>query len=376
MKDGAPRLPGVRRRRHLDDDQRRPGALRLPAGGGPAARGRGRDPRLPRARRLPAPAAQPDEVPDQGDGLGRRSARPSRRRWPQVRAEGGAAISPFDAEPPAEEPAPGVDAGAAPPSPADIAARVDGRDACTGPGIHAAAAGRAPCRAATYARWLRTNVRPQKQAGYVGGEVTVPLGDVSGAQLRVLGELASAYGDGTVRVTAEQDLVLPLGPARQTCPLSTAGSRPPASACPTPTRSPTSRAARAPSRASWPSRSRAASARRSSDTCARTPELIDLAPRSRHQDQRLPERLRPAPHRGPRLPGQRAQGRRQGGAAVLRDGRRRHRRRTARPSAAWRPRCRRGARRRRSSGWCGSTRRRASRASPPPAFFRSSRCRR
>jgi sulfite reductase (NADPH) hemoprotein beta-component len=38
--------------------------------------------------------------------------------------------------------------------------------------------------------------------------VTVPLGDLTSAQMRTVGELARAYGDGTVRVTADQDLVL------------------------------------------------------------------------------------------------------------------------------------------------------------------------
>ena len=35
----------------------------------------------------------------------------------------------------------------------------------------------------------------------------MPLGDLSGAQYRVIGELANAYSDGSVRVTAVQDLV-------------------------------------------------------------------------------------------------------------------------------------------------------------------------
>jgi len=37
--------------------------------------------------------------------------------------------------------------------------------------------------------------------------VTVPLGDLSGAQYRVIADLANAYGDGTVRVTAVQNVV-------------------------------------------------------------------------------------------------------------------------------------------------------------------------
>jgi sulfite reductase (NADPH) hemoprotein beta-component len=58
-----------------------------------------------------------------------------------------------------------------------------------------------------YARWRATNTQPQKQFGYVIATVTVPLGDLSSEQMRVVGELARAYGDGAVRVTAEQDLV-------------------------------------------------------------------------------------------------------------------------------------------------------------------------
>ena len=58
-----------------------------------------------------------------------------------------------------------------------------------------------------YARWRATNVRPQKQFGYVMAVATVPLGDLTSEQMRVLGELARAYGDGTVRVTPDQDLL-------------------------------------------------------------------------------------------------------------------------------------------------------------------------
>src|SRR5712671_6394807 len=58
-----------------------------------------------------------------------------------------------------------------------------------------------------YARWRATNVRTQKQFGFVTAAATVPLGDLTSEQMRVLGELARAYGDGTVRVTPDQDLV-------------------------------------------------------------------------------------------------------------------------------------------------------------------------
>jgi sulfite reductase beta subunit-like hemoprotein len=58
-----------------------------------------------------------------------------------------------------------------------------------------------------YARWRATNVRAQKQFGYVMAVASVPLGDLTSGQMRVIGELARAYGDGTIRVTADQDLL-------------------------------------------------------------------------------------------------------------------------------------------------------------------------
>jgi sulfite reductase (NADPH) hemoprotein beta-component len=69
-----------------------------------------------------------------------------------------------------------------------------------------------------YARWRTTNVRPQKQFGYVLATATAPLGDLTSEQMRVVAELARAYGDGTVRVTVDQDLVfrwVPVGEVRE-----------------------------------------------------------------------------------------------------------------------------------------------------------------
>jgi sulfite reductase (NADPH) hemoprotein beta-component len=68
-----------------------------------------------------------------------------------------------------------------------------------------------------YTRWRQTNVRPQKQFGFVTATVTVVLGDLTSEQMRVLGDLANAYGDGSVRVTVDQNLVLrwvPVGEVR------------------------------------------------------------------------------------------------------------------------------------------------------------------
>ncbi len=69
-----------------------------------------------------------------------------------------------------------------------------------------------------YARWRSTNVRPQKQFGFATVVATVPLGDLTSEQMRVLGDLGRAYSDGTVRVTMDQDLVfrwVPVGEVRE-----------------------------------------------------------------------------------------------------------------------------------------------------------------
>jgi len=92
------------------------------------------------------------------------------------------------------------------PSVGHIASRVlVGR--ITGPGITPAIVPVFHSGDEEYARWRATNVRAQKQFGYVMAVASVPLGDLSSEQMRVLGELARAYGDGAVRVTPDQDLV-------------------------------------------------------------------------------------------------------------------------------------------------------------------------
>jgi sulfite reductase beta subunit-like hemoprotein len=111
----------------------------------------------------------------------------------------------LDIEPPASEPRPDWGKDAAP-SIGQIASRVSAARV-TGPGITPQVAPLIRSGDEAYARWRSTNVRPQKQFGYVLPIAAVPLGDLTGAQLRVLGELSRAYGDGTVRVTTEQDLL-------------------------------------------------------------------------------------------------------------------------------------------------------------------------
>ena len=64
------------------------------------------------------------------------------------------------------------------------------------------------------AGWRRSNVRAQKQTGYAAVTVKLGQGNITGDQLRAVALLASTAGDGLVRVTIEQNLMLgfiPLG---------------------------------------------------------------------------------------------------------------------------------------------------------------------
>ncbi len=92
------------------------------------------------------------------------------------------------------------------PSTVEITARVSsGR--VKGPGIVPVVIPVLNSRDEDYSRWRASNVRAQKQFGYAIVEATVPLGDMTSAQMRVIGDLARAHGDGTVRVTMDQNLV-------------------------------------------------------------------------------------------------------------------------------------------------------------------------
>ena len=123
----------------------------------------------------------------------------------EVRAQGAPRL-PFDPERPPVETAPAWER-PAPPSVAEAAGRSAAAEV-RGPGIVPPAPRTLAVRSEDAARWLRTNVRGQKQDGYSVVTVTLPLGDLTGAQMRVLADLALAYGDGTVRVTPDQDVML------------------------------------------------------------------------------------------------------------------------------------------------------------------------
>ena len=88
-----------------------------------------------------------------------------------------------------------------------IAARVSA-SVVIGPGLVPHVEPRTRVELGEFARWLRTNVKRQKQEGYVTAAITTVLGDLTAAQMRVIGDLAADFGDGTVRVTADQNVLI------------------------------------------------------------------------------------------------------------------------------------------------------------------------
>ncbi|MCR5879783.1 nitrite/sulfite reductase [Phenylobacterium sp. J367] len=65
-----------------------------------------------------------------------------------------------------------------------------------------------------FARFVRNNVKPHKKPGYAIVDVSLKAigdtpGDASAEQMEVVADLAERYGQGDVRVTHEQNLVLP-----------------------------------------------------------------------------------------------------------------------------------------------------------------------
>jgi sulfite reductase beta subunit-like hemoprotein len=65
-----------------------------------------------------------------------------------------------------------------------------------------------------YDAWIDSNVAHQKQTGYAAVTVRVDQGNLTGVQLRGLARISSTAGDGLVRVTIQQNLLLafiPLG---------------------------------------------------------------------------------------------------------------------------------------------------------------------
>ena len=59
-----------------------------------------------------------------------------------------------------------------------------------------------------YAHWLKTNIREQRQQGYVVATVALPLGDITADQLRSLADVVRSFTNGTIRTTVEQNFVI------------------------------------------------------------------------------------------------------------------------------------------------------------------------
>jgi sulfite reductase beta subunit-like hemoprotein len=123
----------------------------------------------------------------------------------RVRESGGAKL-PFDPDRAPLEEAPVRRRACAPPDLATIALRAASTP-LKGPGIVPIVDNRLKVTGVELARWSRTNVTPQKQAGYSVAVAATLLGDVTASQMRLIGDLAAAFGDGTVRVTADQNVI-------------------------------------------------------------------------------------------------------------------------------------------------------------------------
>ena len=120
----------------------------------------------------------------------------------EFKAEGGAVL-------PFEPAAPPVEAAPDWPKPSPLTPQMAAALADTpviGPGIMP---GTVTLQALSdgYVRWTRHNVRRQRQAGYVMVTARLPLGDFTAGQAQVLADLAEAYGDGTVRLTIDQNVL-------------------------------------------------------------------------------------------------------------------------------------------------------------------------
>src|SRR6266545_4088441 len=74
--------------------------------------------------------------------------------------------------------------------------------------LHAAAPLNGAERPEGFDQWIKTNIRPQRQSGYVTATVTLPLGDLTSTQLRQLADIARHFTRETIRTTVDQNIVL------------------------------------------------------------------------------------------------------------------------------------------------------------------------
>jgi sulfite reductase (ferredoxin) len=59
-----------------------------------------------------------------------------------------------------------------------------------------------------FERWRQTNVTPQKQNGYFAAKIRIPLGDISADDYRKLADIVRRFGEGTIRTTHDQNILL------------------------------------------------------------------------------------------------------------------------------------------------------------------------
>jgi sulfite reductase beta subunit-like hemoprotein len=120
----------------------------------------------------------------------------------------GATHLPFDSQNPPVEEEPGW-ARPEPPSEIEVARRAASAEV-RGPGIMPDPVIQLPQAFSPreFEHFLRTNVREQRQSDYTAVTIRVPMGDLTAAQFRLLADLALAHGDGSVRTTPQQNLVM------------------------------------------------------------------------------------------------------------------------------------------------------------------------
>lgn len=63
-----------------------------------------------------------------------------------------------------------------------------------------------PDLAPDYERWLRSNVRPQRQVGNAVLTIKIPQGNMTSQQMRAVAQIARSAGDGLIRITIDQNL--------------------------------------------------------------------------------------------------------------------------------------------------------------------------
>jgi sulfite reductase beta subunit-like hemoprotein len=120
----------------------------------------------------------------------------------EFKQEGGARLA-FDPEAVESEAAPDWTPAEAPTLQAVVAAA---STPVNGPGIMPGTVRLQPLPDA-FVRWMRSNVSKQRQPGYHHVTVRLPLGDFTAGQMRVLADLSEAYGDGSMRLTVEQNVL-------------------------------------------------------------------------------------------------------------------------------------------------------------------------